>query len=250
MQGKVAIITGGSRGIGRACAAAFIAAGASVVITGRDTGSLAVAAAQLGPRASTFAGDAADPQVAEQCVAQALAAHGRLDILVNNAGGPPDDGPLLDVPPEVLEETWRFNVAGPLAWTRAAWRAAMRERGGVVLNIGSIGGLTTPRAMGAYALCKAAVHHMTRVLAAELGPGVRVNAIAPGITRTAATARATVHEAAIRKRLPLERIGEPEDIAKAALFLVSDASSWITGEILLVDGGTMVQWGRLGRGGD
>lgn len=247
MKGKIAIITGGSRGIGRACAAALSAAGSSVIITGRQAESLAQTAADLGPAVTTFAGDAADPAVAERCVDAVVRSHGRIDVLVNNAGGPPDDGPLLDLPLDALESTWRLNVLGPLAWTRAAWRASMQTHGGVVLNMGSIGGLSTPRGMGAYSLCKAAVHQMTRVLAAELGPRVRVNAIAPGIIRTEATARARSNEAALSARLPLERLGEPQDIASAVLFLVSDASAWITGETLTVDGGTLVQAGRLAR---
>lgn len=217
-----------------------------MVITGRSLESLEAARARLGERASVVAGDATSAEHAEGAVRHALERFGRLDILVNNAGGPLQVGPMLELPVANLDATWALNLRAPYLWIRAAWHAWMREHGGVVLNIASLGGISLQPGMGAYSLSKAALLHMTRILAAELGPKVRVNAIAPGIVRTDATAGFI--EAAgpsTPLRLPTQRFGNPEDIASACRFLVSEQSSWITGETLVIDGGSLVQWGRI-----
>lgn len=247
MQGRTAIVTGGSRGIGLAIGRELAAHGVRVTLVGRDQTTLDAAVAGMPDRLNAFAGDASDPAVAAACVAAVIAREGRLDILVNNAGGPPGPKALLDLAPDVFTDTLRFNLEGPLNWTREAWRAWMSEHGGAVLNIASIGGLTQPRLMGAYAVAKAGLLQMTRVLAAELGPRVRVNAIAPGIVRTDATAMVMDGAAAMAAGLPMERVGEVDDVAKAARFLVSDEASWITGDTLTIDGGTLVASGKLKR---
>jgi NAD(P)-dependent dehydrogenase (short-subunit alcohol dehydrogenase family) len=244
--GRVAVITGGSRGIGLACAAELAGAGARVVITGRNRKSLETARATLGEDCMIFEGDASNADDIDACMKQAMERYGRVDILVNNAGGPLEFGAMLDLPVANLDATWELNLRGPYLWIQAAWRLWMREQGGVILNIASLGGISLHPRMGAYSISKAALLHMTRILAAELAPKVRVNAIAPGIVRTDATADFIESGGrSMAARLPMERFGHAEDIADACRFLVSDKSSWITGETLVIDGGSLVQWGRI-----
>ena len=162
------------------------------------------------------------------------------DSLVNNAATNPYFGPIIDIDQGRADKTVRVNQSGYLEWTQAAWRAGMADHGGVVLNIASIGGLTVEGGIGWYNVTKAAVIHLTAQLAGELGPAVRVNAIAPGLVKTQlARALWEPGEEKIAQRLPSRRLGEPADIANAALFLCSDAASWITGETLVVDGGSL-----------
>jgi len=216
------------------------------VITGRNAASLEAARKRIGARCATVAGDAASADAAEACMKYALERFGRIDVLINNAGGPLKVGPMLELPVANFDTTWELNLRGPYLWIRSAWHLWMREHGGVVLNIASLGGLSFQPGVGAYSVSKAALLHMTRILAAELGPKVRVNAIAPGIVRTDATAGfIEASGPSTPLRLPLQRFGEPEDIASACRFLVSDRSSWITGESLVIDGGSLVQWGRI-----
>jgi NAD(P)-dependent dehydrogenase (short-subunit alcohol dehydrogenase family) len=248
LTGRVALITGGSRGIGLACAIELARAGARVVITGRSLDCLGAAHDAIGENCTICPGDASKQHDIDQCLQQTMKTHGRIDILVNNAGGPLRLGAMLDLPLENLDDTWDLNLRGPYLWIRAAWRSWMREHGGVVVNIASLGGISLHPGMGAYSLSKAALLHMTRILAAELSPNVRVNAIAPGIIRTDATLEfIEAGGPTMPVRLPLQRFGNPQDIAQACRFLVSDSSSWITGETLVVDGGSLVQWGRIRR---
>jgi NAD(P)-dependent dehydrogenase (short-subunit alcohol dehydrogenase family) len=246
IAGRTAVITGGSRGIGLACAQQLARAGARVLITGRNRESLEAARATIDGECAIVVGDAASAEHADAAVKQALEKFGRVDILINNAGGPLKIGPLLELGVENLDRTWELNLRGPYLWIRAAWQQWMREHGGVVLNIASLGGVSLQPGMGAYSASKAALLHMTRILAAELSPRVRVNAIAPGIVRTDATAGfIEASGPSTPLRLPLQRFGEPDDIAGACLFLVSERSAWITGETLVIDGGSLVQWGRI-----
>jgi NAD(P)-dependent dehydrogenase (short-subunit alcohol dehydrogenase family) len=167
---------------------------------------------------------------------------GSLDILVNNAGTNPYFGPLVDIDEGRMQKTYEVNQASVLIHTAAAWRHWMRDHGGVVLNIASIGGLGPEPNLGWYNVTKAAVIHLTKQLAFELAPGVRVNAIAPGVVRTElARALWQEHEAEMVSHIPLRRLGEPDDIASVALMLISDASSWLTGQVVVVDGGTTNQ---------
>lgn len=246
LQGKSAIVTGASRGIGLATARLFAAEGAHVVLVGRDAGRLDAAAASIGAGATAVAGSVEDADTIARATDVALTATGRIDVLINNAGGPPPDGPLVAMPMRDFDAALSLNLRAPLLWIRAAWARSMREHGGAIVNIASIGGLSAPRAMGAYATAKAGLLHMTRMLAAELGPAIRVNAIAPGVVRTDATA--AVDYDAFARILPMGRIGEADDIADAALFLASARSGWITGETITIDGGTLIQTGRLKRG--
>jgi NAD(P)-dependent dehydrogenase (short-subunit alcohol dehydrogenase family) len=246
ISGRVALITGGSRGIGLACAAELARAHAHVVITGRNRNSLEAARATLGEQCMICEGEASNADDIDACMEQAMQQYGRIDILVNNAGGPLELGSMLELPVANLDATWELNLRGPYLWIQAAWQLWMREHGGVILNIASLGGISLQPGMGAYSITKAALLHMTRILAAELAPKVRVNAIAPGIVRTDATADfITSGGPSMAARLPMQRFGRVEDIADACRFLVSDKSSWITGETLVIDGGSLVQWGRL-----
>jgi NAD(P)-dependent dehydrogenase (short-subunit alcohol dehydrogenase family) len=183
-----------------------------------------------------------DPEQATACVDAAVAEFGSLDVLVNNAGTNPYFGPLVDIDIPRAEKTVQVNQMSIVLWTQLAWKASMAERGGTIVNIASIGGMSTEPGIGYYNATKAAVIHLTRQFAAELAPRVRVNAIAPGIVRTQlARALWENHEERIKAALPLGRIGEPEDIGKVALFLAGDNSAWITGQTLVVDGGALVR---------
>jgi len=241
LDGQVALVTGASRGIGRAIAAAFAAAGAKVMLSSRKHDDLEKAAAEMDGEVAVFAAHAGDPAQAEACVAATLERFGGLDILVNNAGTNPFWGPAMEIDLPRYDKTFEVNLRGPLVWTQLAWRAAMAERGGCVLNVASIGGLGTPGAVPIYAVTKAGLVHLTKSLAVELAPGVRVNALAPGIVKTdMARALWAGRESEVEAQVPLGRLGVPEDIAAAALFLASPAASWITGEVMVVDGGQLL----------
>ncbi|MEV8350285.1 SDR family oxidoreductase [Streptomyces niveus] len=243
LDGKVAVITGGSRGIGLGIATAYRAAGAHVVIAARKPSGLAQAHEELLRTEGegdihTVVANAGEPDQAEACVDQTMNRFGRLDILVNNAATNPYHGDLIDLDLPRAEKTVRVNQYGMIAWTRFAWRAWMAEHGGAVINIASVGGLIVDPHIGYYNATKAAMLHMTRQLAFELGPRARVNAIAPGLIKTE-LARAVweVREPILTAKLPMRRLGTVQDVANAALFLASDASSWMTGQTLVLDGG-------------
>ncbi|MTV25761.1 SDR family oxidoreductase [Nitriliruptoraceae bacterium ZYF776] len=239
VDGKVALVTGASRGIGEATVRELLDAGArGVVVTGRRAETLEPLADELGDRVVPVVGNAADETHAQAAVATAVDTFGSCDLLVNNAGTNPAAGSLADVDLGAVDRTWEVNLRAPLLWARAAWQGSMRERGGSIVSIGSVGGLQPSHAIGAYNVSKAAVHHLTRQLALEFAPGVRVNAVAAAIVRTklsqmlwsgAPDAVAAAH--------PLRRLGTPEDVARATVFLLSDAASWVTGVVLPVDGG-------------
>jgi NAD(P)-dependent dehydrogenase (short-subunit alcohol dehydrogenase family) len=242
LDGKVALITGGSRGLGRAMAAAFFNAGATVMISSRKADDLQRTAEDLGGDVAWFAANAGDEDDATACVANTVERFGRVDILVNNAATNPYRGPIIALDKPRADKTFQVNQWGPLAWTQAVWRASMEERGGSVLNVVSGGAFGVVPMVGWYGATKAALVHMTQQLANELAPKVRVNAISPGFIKTDMN-RATWEKTSdedLALRSPLNRLGSPEDIANAALFLVSDLAGWITGQTLTVDGGGSV----------
>jgi NAD(P)-dependent dehydrogenase (short-subunit alcohol dehydrogenase family) len=241
LTGRTAIVAGASRGIGLAAAQAIAAAGANVVLTSRSQESADAAAAQVGGTAIGVAAHAVDEDAARRCVDLALDRFGSLDILVNNAGTNRAYGPIIDQDHERFTKTFDVNLWAPVLWTGLATKMWMGEHGGSVVNTASIGGMAAEANIGVYNASKAALIHLTKQLALELSPKVRVNAVAPGVVRTKlAEALWKEHEQAVSASTALGRIGEPEDIGSAVAFLVSDAASWITGETLVIDGGQVL----------
>ena len=241
LDGKVALVTGASKGIGRAIAAAYAEAGAKVLLSSRKLDGLEAAASTITGEVEVFAANAGEPDQAKACIEACVSRFGGIDILVNNAATNPYYGPLMGLDVGAAEKTVKVNQIGYLVWTQLAVAAGLGSGGGSVLNIASVGGLSVEVALGWYNVTKAAELHLTRHLAAELSPDVRVNAIAPGIIRTDfSRALWEANEELVAQRTPMRRVGEPEDVAGAALFLASDAASWITGQTIVVDGGAMV----------
>jgi NAD(P)-dependent dehydrogenase (short-subunit alcohol dehydrogenase family) len=242
IDGKRALITGGSRGIGRAIAETFAASGAEVMIVSRKAEALEQAAQEIGHGCQWFAANTGDQAAAENAVDTAMERLGGVDILVNNAATNPYAGPMIDVDIPRWDKTIQVNLTAPLLWTQLCWRRHMQEHGGVVINISSVGGLGTNPVLGVYDLTKAALIHMTEQMGAELGPKVRINAICPGLIKTDFARMLWEGEKGeeMAQQYPLKRLGEPGDIAAAALYLASDAGSWVTGQHLVVDGGSVV----------
>ncbi|MDH4168992.1 MAG: SDR family oxidoreductase [Acidimicrobiia bacterium] len=248
LDDQTAIVTGGSKGIGKAIAAAYAAAGARVLITSRKADQCAQAAAEIGHGCIWEAGHAGRVEDAERVVDQAIARLGGIDILVNNAATNPYAGPLIDIDLPRWEKTFEVNLTGPLVWTQLTWQKYMQANGGVVVNISSVGGMSTNPILGAYDITKSGLIHLTQQLAAELGPGVRVNAICPGLVKTD-FARALWEgdgEALVAAAYPLKRLGTPEDIAGAAVYLAAESGSWITGQTIVLDGGGLVRFRDAG----
>lgn len=247
LDGKVALVTGASRGIGRAIAARYAAAGASVMLSSRKADALAAAVDGIDGDVAWHAANVGDLSAASDCVDATIARFGGIDILVNNAATNPYMGPLMGISESQAAKTVQVNQHAVVFWTQMVWERSMRERsecerGGSILNIVSLGSFTVEPDLGYYAVTKAALMHLTKQLASELAPRVRVNAIAPGFVKTdMARALWEGRETELGAKLPLGRIGEPEDIADPALFLVSDAARWITGHTLVVDGGNLLQ---------
>jgi len=238
---KVAIVTGAGRGIGAASARVLAEAGADVVLSARTVDQLELVAADvraLGRRALVVPADANELTQLDALVAATIEEFGGVDIVVNNAGGSMPR-PFLDTSPGYLERAFHFNVTTAFALSKAA-TPSLLERGGSIVNISSAIGRLRDRGMLAYGTAKAAMTHMTRLLAADLAPKVRVNAVAVGSTATSALEivleNDALHDEMVR-RTPLRRLGDPEDIAMAVLYLASPAASWVTGKILEVDGG-------------
>ncbi|MEU9844276.1 SDR family oxidoreductase, partial [Actinomadura sp. NPDC048032] len=230
LEGKTALVTGASRGIGKAIATALAAEGANVVLSSRKQEALdevakEIRAAHPGAGVLAKAAHVGDAEQAAACVDAAVAEFGGLDVLVNNAGTNPYFGPMADIEPAAAAKTVQVNQFGVVQWTQLALRASLAERGGAIINIASVGGMLTEHGIGYYNATKAAVIHLSRQFAMELAPKVRVNCIAPGLVKThLARALWENNEAEISKYMPLGRIGEPEDIANAAVFLAGDAA--------------------------
>ena len=236
--GRVALVTGGTRGIGLGIAQELVSRGARVVVTARKPEELSAVVDELGPEVAVAARGSADDEAHQaEAVALAYERFGRLDHLVNNAAVNPQYGPLVDADLSAVRKVFEVNVTAVLGWTQQAWRAGL-SGGGSILNVASVGGIRAGAPIGAYNASKAALIHLTRQLGVELGPAVRVNAIAPAVVKTRfAQALYEGREDEVAEAYPLKRLGVPEDTAKAAAFLLSDDASWITGETLVVDGG-------------
>ncbi|MEE1930700.1 SDR family oxidoreductase [Streptomyces sp. TRM 70351] len=244
-SGRVALVTGGSRGIGYGIAQALVARGDRVCVTGRNEGPLKEAVASLGAdRAMYVAGKAHDEAHQAEAVERVMAAWGRVDHLVNNAGTNPVFGPIAELDLGVVRKVFETNVVSALGFAQRTWAAWQRDHGGSVVNIASVAGLQASPFVGAYGVSKAAMVNLTQQLAHELSPGVRVNAIAPAVVKTKfATALYEGREEEVLARYPMGRLGVPEDIGGAAAFLTSEDSGWITGQTLVVDGGLFLNAG-------
>jgi NAD(P)-dependent dehydrogenase (short-subunit alcohol dehydrogenase family) len=246
--GRAVLITGGTRGIGYGIAEELVTRGASVCLTARKEDELAAAVQALDPqgtgRVISARGSADDETHQQAAVDLAMESFGRLDFLVNNAAVNPQYGPMMDADLGAVRKVMEVNVVAALAWTQKAWRAWLTDNAGAVLNVASVGGIRAGAPIGAYNASKAALIHLTRQLAHELGPDVRVNAIAPAVVKTSfARALYEGHEEEVASRYPLKRLGTPRDTAKLAAFLLSDDASWITGETVTIDGGITVSGG-------
>jgi len=245
LQGKTALVTGGSRGIGKAIAATFVRCGANVMIVSRKEDSLRATAEEIGGNIAYIAANTGDVDSAESVVQQTLAKFGAIDIFVNNAATNPYAGPMMDVDQSRYDKTFQVNLRGPVLWTQSVWKHWMKDHPGVIVNIASIGGLRTEASLGVYNLTKAAIIHMTRQLAGELG-ATRVVGIAPGLIVTDfAQMLVDNFGETLAKRLPTKRLGQPQDIANLVTFLASDLASWITGETYVIDGGAGVTAGTM-----
>ncbi|MFF7547604.1 SDR family oxidoreductase [Streptomyces canus] len=245
LSGKVALITGASRGIGYGIAEAFVARGDRVVITGRTEDSLKEAVEQLGAeRAVYVAGKAHDEAHQAAAVERAMEAFGRVDYLVNNAGTNPVFGPIADLDLNVARKVFETNVISALGFAQKTWYAWQKDNGGAIVNIASVAGIAPSPFIAAYGVSKAALINLTQQLAHEFAPGVRVNAIAPAVVKTKfASALYEGREAEAAASYPLARLGVPSDIGGAAAFLTSAQSDWVTGQTLVVDGGIFLNAG-------
>jgi NAD(P)-dependent dehydrogenase (short-subunit alcohol dehydrogenase family) len=239
-EARAAIVTGASRGIGLAIAEALVDRGVRVVITGRNPEPLAEAAAKLGEAHATYvAGKAHDPAHQDEVVAKALEAFGRVDYLVNNVGTNPVYGPILELDAAVVRKILDINVVAAFEWTQKVYRAWMAEHGGAVVNVSSVAALRPAPGIGIYGMSKAAMKYLTEQLAVELGPKVRVNAVAPAVVKTVfAKALYEGKEEEVVRRYPAGRLGVPSDVGSAVAYLLSDEASWITGQTWVLDGGT------------
>ena len=238
--GRAALVTGASRGIGLAIAERLLAEGARVCITARRAPELEEALRSLGAgeRAIAVAGASDDAEHRRAAVAATLEAFGALDLLVNNAAVNPLYGPTVEADLDAVRTIFEVNVVAALAWVQEAHSAWLGAHGGAVLNVASAGGLIAGELLGPYNVSKAALVHLTRQLALELGPGIRVNAIAPAVVKTRfARALYEDHDAELDALYPLRRLGEPADTAALAAFLLSGEASWITGQTVVADGG-------------
>lgn len=244
-SGRVALITGASRGIGYGVAEAFVARGDRVVITGRNEDALKEAVERLGAdRAVGVAGKAHDEAHQALAVERAMEAFGRVDLLVNNAGTNPVFGPIADLDLNVARKVFETNVVSALGFAQHTWRAWQKENGGAIVNIASVAGVSASPFIGAYGISKAAMINLTSQLAHEFAPKVRVNAIAPAVVKTRfAQALYEGREAEAAAAYPLGRLGVPSDVGGAAAFLTSEQSDWITGQTLLLDGGLFLNAG-------
>ena len=241
LDGKVAIVTGAGRGIGAEIARSFAEVGAEIACVARTRSELDGTKAAIetaGGRAIAIDCDLTASDSPDRIVEEALAAFGRIDVLVNNASTNPYFGPLMEIDRERAERTTQVNQWGAVLWTQLAWKAWMSSHGGRVVNVSSMGGLLPEPNIGWYNGTKAAIIQLTRQMAQELGPRVTVNCVAPGVIRTdMSKAIWQRHEASIAGRVPVARLGEPDDIAGAVVFFASDQAAYVTGQTLVVDGG-------------
>ena len=244
LTGTVALVTGASRGLGRAFALALAEAGADLVLAARSVDDLqltAEAAAKHGVRAEAFRADMRAARDIEALVEGAIRAFGRIDVLVNNAGIAGAEKPVLDLERREWEDALAVNLLGPALLARAVARGMVERRQGRIINVASIAGLAPVSRLGPYCVSKAALIQLTRVMALELARhNVQVNALCPGYFRTPMneTFFATPKgQAVVQHAIPMQRLGDPKELAPMVVFLASEASSFMTGSVVVVDGG-------------
>jgi len=244
LEGKKALITGACRGIGRAIAVLFAEAGADVVLSCRNQAHLEEVAGEIrktGRIALPVAAHVRKVEDLENLFAKAREQFGAIDILVNNAATNPAMGPLVDMDGKVYDQIMDTNLKGYTVLSQLVGKLMRDSGGGNIINISSVGGITPGKGLGLYCISKAAVIMLTRVLAVELGAyNIRVNAIAPGIVKTRFSEALWSNKDLLREvmsRLPLKRLSEPEEVARIALFLASEASAMVTGQTIVMDGG-------------
>ena len=244
LDGRVALVTGGSRGIGRAVALALAQAGADVVVAARKAQDLEPVADEvrsLGRRALAVPAHLGRRPEVDRLFEAALETFGRLDVLVNNAATNPVFGPLLDIDEDAWDRIMALNVKGYLLAAQRAARAMAPNGRGAIVNIASTAGLRASPGLGAYSVSKAAVIMLTRVLGRELAPlGIRVNGVAPALIETRFSEALWKNPEILSEYLrttPLGRAGQPEEVAGAVVYLCSEAASYVTGQTLLLDGG-------------
>ncbi len=238
LNGKTAVVTGASRGIGRAIAARFVELGAHVLVVARKQEPIDLAVSELGARAIGVAANVADEEAARRAIEVAMDRFGSVDILVNNASTNPYFGSLMKIDRARAVRTVEVNQWGTVLWTQLAWEAWMEAHGGRVVNVASIGAFAPEANIAWYNGTKAAIVQLTRQMAQELGPHVTVNGVAPGVIKTdMSRAIWESNEEAIARTVPVARLGVPRDISGAVAFLASEHASYITGQTLVVDGG-------------
>lgn len=246
LEGKTAIVTGASRGIGLAIAERIVAEGGRVVITARKEDALQAAVASLGGSevAVGVAGNAADPAHQDEVIDTAIDRFGSAELMVNNTGINPAFGPLMELDLDAARKIHETNVLAALAWTQKLHKAWLAEHGGSIVNVASVAGVRPAPMIAYYGVSKAALIHLTEELAWELGPNIRVNAICPAVVKTKfASALYEGREEEVARPYPLKRLGVPEDIGSVAAFLLSDDAGWMTGQHLIVDGGVLLGGG-------
>lgn len=245
-EGRTAIVTGASRGIGLAIAERLVADGARVVVTGRKEAALAEAVEALGgPEVALgVAGHADDADHQAEVVERAIASFGSADLLVNNTGINPTYGPLMEIDLDVARKIVDTNCVAAVAWAQQMHRQWLGEHGGAIVNVASVAGLRPAPGIAFYGASKAMLIHLTQELAVELGPDIRVNAVAPAVVKTRfATALYEGREDEVAAAYPLKRLGVPEDIGSVVAFLLSEDAGWMTGQTLTVDGGVLLGGG-------
>ncbi|WP_194813916.1 SDR family oxidoreductase [Nocardia sp. XZ_19_385] len=245
LLGKSALVSGASRGIGKAVAAELLRRGANVLITARKPEPLEQAAGELRElgykgQVSALAGNSGDAESRTAAVQRVVAEFGSLDILINNTGINPVYGSLMEADLDAVRKIFDVNVVAALGYVQEAYKAWMGEHGGAVVNVASVAGIRSTGVIAAYGASKAALIRLTDELAWQLGPKIRVNAVAPGVIKTKfADALYSADEEKAASIYPMKRLGTPEDVARLIAFLVSEESAWITGETIRVDGGLL-----------
>jgi len=236
---KTILITGGTRGIGLAIAKKYLDTQEyNVVVTGRKEETLEALSKGVNDKNfHTVVARADDEEAAEGTCKNMNEKFGSLDVLVNNAGTNPAGGPLMDVDIGAVQKTWDVNLMGPLLWSRAAYK---NELSTAIMNICSVGGISPSQLMGAYNISKAALIYLTKQLAYELAPNIRVNGVAPAIVKTKLSEVLWQNEEFAKNLHLLQKLGEPEDIANAVYYMCSEEAGWVTGEVLTIDGGFLL----------